>query len=61
MIFFQLGIEKTAFDNHVIHNVLKKPLMIEIKEFRNVSQPFQRAFDPMDEEKKTGKVKDATF
>eukprot|EP00347_Sterkiella_histriomuscorum_P016800 403351805 len=58
----ELNVEKTAFDNHIINNVLKEPLVIEIKEFRNVSQPFQRAQDVEDEEKKTGgKKKDQTY
>ncbi|CDW71296.1 UNKNOWN [Stylonychia lemnae] len=56
-----LGIDKTALDNHIIHDVLKKPLLIEIKEFRNVSQPFQRAVDLGDEEKKASKARDATY
>ena len=32
-----LGIDSSAMDHHVINNLLMKPLLIEIKELRNVS------------------------
>jgi hypothetical protein len=36
----ELGIESTALDGNVLNNILQEPLFIEIKELRNVSQPF---------------------
>ena len=51
-----MGIDKTAFDTSIINNNLKQPLLIEVKEFRNCSQPFQRA-----SEEDSTKKKNQTF
>lgn len=50
-------------DNHIINNLLKKPMLIEVKELRNVSQPYQRGLekstkdDPEKEKKRMRKLK----
>ncbi len=62
-----MGIETSAMDEHVINNLLKKPMLVEIKELRNVSQPYQRGIekstkdDPEKEKKKMRKLKNQTF
>ena len=61
-----MSIEKSALDNHLINNHLKKPLILEIKEFRNVSQPFQRTLEIDEDEGKITsggikKKKDQTY
>ena len=54
-------------DDQVINNVPKRPVLIEIKEMRNVSQPFQRGVekstkdDPEKEKKKQRKLKNQTY
>lgn len=35
---------------HMMMNTLKKPLLIEIKEIRNVGKPFQRNVELEDDE-----------
>ncbi len=53
----------TPMDDQIVNNKLKKPLLIEIKELRNVSQPFQRGLekstkdDPEKEKKRLRKLK----
>jgi hypothetical protein len=37
LLIEDLGIDSSAMDHHVINNLLMKPLLIEIKELRNVS------------------------
>ena len=57
-----MGIEATAFDNHLQNNVIRQPLLVEIKELRNLSQPFQRSLiSEEDNEKKKGKGKKHTY
>jgi hypothetical protein len=54
-------------DDQVINNVPKRPVLVEIKEMRNVSQPFQRGVekstkdDPEKEKKKQRKLKNQTY
>lgn len=55
-------------DESVINNILKAPLFLEIKEVRNVSQPFQRVGEKLStkddeekEKKRLRKLKNQTY